>query len=78
MKPVRDVHWNREANALTATRVGRFVTHLDVMLVQRCATLEEYTHVRAATGLPMKLDEYATDMASVLDVSAGSAFNVRK
>lgn len=58
--------WNCGADALTATRVGRAVAHLDVMLEQPCATLQECTHVRAATGLPMKLDESAHDVASVL------------
>lgn len=58
--------WNCGADALTATRVGRAVAHLDVMLEQPCATLEECAHVRAATGLPMKLDESAHDMASVI------------
>lgn len=59
--------WNCGADALTATRVGRAVAHLDVMLEQPCATLEECAHVRAATGLPMKLDESARDIASVLE-----------
>ena len=59
--------WNCGSDALTATRVGRAVAHLDVMLEQPCATLEECAHVRAATGLPMKLDESARDIASVLE-----------
>ncbi|MCP9484167.1 mandelate racemase/muconate lactonizing enzyme family protein [Shimia sp. CNT1-13L.2] len=58
--------WNCGADALTATRVGRAVAHLDIMLEQPCATIEECAHVRAATGLPMKLDESAHDIASVI------------
>jgi len=58
--------WNCGADALTATRVGRAVAHLDVMLEQPCRTLEECAHVRAATGLPMKLDESAFDVSSIL------------
>jgi len=59
--------WNCGSDALSATRVGRAVAHLDVMLEQPCATIEECAHVRAATGLPMKLDENAKDIASVLE-----------
>ncbi|QGX98822.1 mandelate racemase [Roseovarius faecimaris] len=59
--------WNCGADALTATRVGRAVAHLDVMLEQPCRTIEECAHVRAACGLPMKLDENAHDMASLLN-----------
>ena len=58
--------WNCGSDALTATRVGRAVAHLDIMLEQPCATLEECAHVRAATGLPMKLDESARDVSSVI------------
>jgi L-alanine-DL-glutamate epimerase-like enolase superfamily enzyme len=58
--------WNCGASALEATRVGRSVAHLDIMLEQPCATLEECAHVRMATGLPMKLDESAHDMHSLL------------
>ncbi len=58
--------WNCGADALTATRTGRAVAHLDVMLEQPCATIEECAHVRAATGLPMKLDESAHDMDSLI------------
>ncbi len=59
--------WNCGSSALNATRVGRAVAHLDVMLEQPCASLAECAHVRAATGLPMKLDESAHDMASVIE-----------
>ena len=58
--------WNCGTDTLTAIRVGRAVSHLDVMLEQPCPTLEECSHVREATGLPMKLDENAHDVASVL------------
>lgn len=58
--------WNCGCDALTATRVGRAVAHLDLMLEQPCQTIEECAHVRAATGLPMKLDESAHDIPSLL------------
>lgn len=59
--------WNCGADRLTATRVGRAVAHLDVMLEQPCATITECAAVRAATGLPMKLDENAHDIPSLLE-----------
>ncbi len=59
--------WNCGADRLTATRVGRAVAHLDVMLEQPCATIDECAAVRAATGLPMKLDENAHDLATLLE-----------
>ncbi|MEY8842184.1 mandelate racemase/muconate lactonizing enzyme family protein, partial [Cribrihabitans sp. XS_ASV171] len=58
--------WNCGATTLDAIRVGRAVAHLDVMLEQPCATLEDCARVQAATGLPMKLDELAHDTASLL------------
>jgi L-alanine-DL-glutamate epimerase-like enolase superfamily enzyme len=58
--------WNCGATQLDATRVGRAVRHLDVMLEQPCRTIEQCAAVRAATGLPMKLDETAHDTASLL------------
>ena len=58
--------WNCGATRLDATRVGRAVAHLDIMLEQPCATIEDCAAVRAATQLPMKLDENAQDMASLL------------
>ena len=64
--PVVYGDWNCGATSLTATRVGRAVAHLDVMLEQPCATLEDCARVRAATGLPMKLDELAHDTGSLL------------
>ena len=62
--------WNCGADRLSATRVGRAVAHLDVMLEQPCATLEDCAAVRAATGLPMKIDENAFDAASLLKAYA--------
>lgn len=58
--------WNCGAKKLEATRVGRAVSAMDVMLEQPCATLEDCAQVRAATGLPMKIDENAFDTASLL------------
>ncbi len=58
--------WNCGTDALTAIRVGRAAARYDVMLEQPCPTIEECAHVRAATGLPMKLDENAHDIASLL------------
>ncbi len=59
--------WNCGASRLDATRVGRAVAHLDIMLEQPCRTLEDCAAVRAATGLPMKIDELAHDTDSLLD-----------
>jgi L-alanine-DL-glutamate epimerase-like enolase superfamily enzyme len=58
--------WNCGATRLDATRVGRAVAHLDVMLEQPCATLEECAAVRDATGLTMKIDECGHDTGSLL------------
>ncbi|MGR3548486.1 MAG: mandelate racemase/muconate lactonizing enzyme family protein [Roseovarius sp.] len=59
--------WNCGATTLDAIRVGRAAAHLDVMLEQPCATLEDCARVQSATGLPMKLDELAHDTASLLE-----------
>ena len=59
--------WNCGADALTATRVGRALRDLDVMLEQPCASISECAHVRAATGLPMKLDENAHDIPTLME-----------
>ena len=59
--------WNCGATRIAATRVGRAVAHLDVMLEQPCATLEDCAAVRAATGLAIKQDETAHDTHSLLD-----------
>lgn len=58
--------WNCGATRLEATRVGRAVAGLDIMLEQPCPTLEDCAAVRAATGLPMKIDENGHDTASLL------------
>jgi len=58
--------WNCGASKLMATRVGRAVAHLDVMLEQPCATIEDCAAVGRATGLPMKQDETAHNTASLL------------
>ena len=58
--------WNCGATKLQATRTGRAVAHLDVMLEQPCGTLEDCAAVRQATGLPMKIDENAYDLASLM------------
>jgi L-alanine-DL-glutamate epimerase-like enolase superfamily enzyme len=57
--------WNCGASKLQATRTGRAVAHLDVMLEQPCKTLEDCAAVRQATGLPMKIDECAYDLATL-------------
>ena len=62
--------WNCGSTTLDATRVGRAVAAADVMLEQPCTTLAECARVRAATGLPMKLDEAAHDIASLLEADA--------
>lgn len=59
--------WNCGATQLDATRVGRAVRDLDIMLEQPCATLAECVNVKRACGLPMKIDENAHDMASLLE-----------
>ena len=58
--------WNCGATSLDATRVGRAVAHLDIMLEQPCATIAECASVRQATGLAMKLDENVFDTHSLL------------
>ena len=59
--------WNCGSTPLDAIRVGRAVAHLDIMLEQPCRTHAECVAVKAATGLPMKLDEAAHDTASLLE-----------
>ena len=58
--------WNCGASRLQATRTGRAVAHLDIMLEQPCKTLEDCAVVRQANGLPMKIDENAYDLASLM------------
>ncbi len=57
--------WNCGASKLHATRTGRAVSHLDIMLEQPCKTLEDCAAVRQATDLPMKIDECAHDLATL-------------
>ena len=54
------------ASRLDATRVGRAVAGLEIMLEQPCATLAECAAVRDATGLAMKINEIAHDTALLL------------
>ena len=61
--------WNCGATRLHATRTGRAVAHLDIMLEQPCKTLEDCAAVRQATGLPMKIDEGAHDLATLMRAS---------
>ncbi|MEM7473132.1 MAG: mandelate racemase/muconate lactonizing enzyme family protein [Pseudomonadota bacterium] len=58
--------WNCGATKLHATRTGRAVLDHDIMLEQPCKTLEDCAAVRQATGLPMKIDELAFDLASLM------------
>ncbi|RED18787.1 mandelate racemase/muconate lactonizing enzyme family protein [Pontivivens insulae] len=58
--------WNCGATKLHATRTGRAVATLDIMLEQPCKTLEDCAAVRQVTGLPMKIDEGAHDLATLL------------
>ena len=67
--------WNCGATSLTATRVGRAVRDLDVMLEQPCATIDDCARVKQATGLPMKLDENAHDTASLLAAHAAGCMD---
>lgn len=64
--PILYGDWNCGSTSLDATRTGRAVADLDIMLEQPCATLEDCARVRSATGLPMKLDELVHDTASLL------------
>lgn len=58
--------WNCGATKLQATRTGRAIAHLDIMLEQPCKTLEDCAAVRQATGLPMKIDEGAYDLSTLM------------
>lgn len=58
--------WNCCASQLDATRAARAVSHLDIMIEQPCETMESCLAVRQASGLPMKLDENAHDIHSLL------------
>ncbi|MEM6589226.1 MAG: enolase C-terminal domain-like protein [Pseudomonadota bacterium] len=59
--------WNGGSTQLEATRVGRAVAHLDIMLEQPCETIAQCAAVQQACGLPMKLDENAHDTATLLE-----------
>ncbi|WP_299690480.1 mandelate racemase/muconate lactonizing enzyme family protein [uncultured Tateyamaria sp.] len=67
--------WNCGADVLTATRVGRAVADLDVMLEQPCATIDGCARVRHATGLPMKLDELVHDTGTLLEAHQKGALD---
>ena len=58
--------WNCGASRLDATRVGRAVANLDIMLEQPCVTLEKCAAVRDATGLAMKIDENGHNTTSLI------------
>jgi L-alanine-DL-glutamate epimerase-like enolase superfamily enzyme len=58
--------WNCGATSLDAIRVGRAVCSYDVMLEQPCATIDDCARVKAATNLPMKLDENAYDTPTLI------------
>jgi len=58
--------WNCGGSQLDTTRVGRAVAHLDIMLEQPCKTIEECANVKNACQLPMKMDESAHDLQSLL------------
>ena len=62
--------WNCGATQLDATRVARAVAGHDLMLEQPCATLEGCAAVKRACALPMKIDEGAHDIASLLQAHA--------
>ncbi|WP_375229793.1 mandelate racemase/muconate lactonizing enzyme family protein [Roseobacter sp. S98] len=67
--------WNCGATQLDATRVGRAVAHLDVMLEQPCATIRECAAVRSATGLAMKMDETVHDTESLLEAATSGVMD---
>lgn len=58
--------WNCGGSQLDTTRVGRAVAHLDIMLEQPCKTIEECASVKRSCNLPMKMDESAHDIPSLL------------
>lgn len=68
--------WNCGASKLDATRVGRAVSHLDVMLEQPCETIAQCADVRSATGLAMKLDENAHDIPTLLEAAQRGCMDV--
>ncbi|MBT8078178.1 MAG: mandelate racemase/muconate lactonizing enzyme family protein [Gammaproteobacteria bacterium] len=58
--------WNSGATVYDAIRVGHAVRGLDIMLEQPCETLDAIADVRRNTNLPMKIDEAAHDIESLL------------
>ena len=58
--------WNCGSSQLNASRTGRAVAHLDIMLEQPCKTIEQCASVKNACHLPMKMDESARDIPSLL------------
>lgn len=58
--------WNCGSSQLDATRVGNAVAQLDIMLEQPCKTIEECAQVKKSCDLPMKMDESAHDIASLM------------
>ncbi len=68
--------WNCGATRLDAIRVGHAVRDFDIMLEQPCRTLDECAAVRAATGLPMKLDENVHDIESLSTARALGCMDV--
>ena len=67
--------WNNGATMLEAVRVARAVADMDAMLEQPCPTIAECAAVKAATGLPMKLDEAAHDIQSLIDGNAAGCMD---
>ena len=67
--------WNNGATMLEAVRVARAVADMDAMLEQPCPTIAECAAVKAATGLPMKLDEAAHDIQSLMDGNAAGCMD---
>ncbi len=61
--------WNCGAQPLDAIRVARAVMHLDIMLEQPCQTLENCASVKQSCQLPMKIDESAHDIGSLLQAN---------
>lgn len=61
--------WNCGGSQLDCTRVGRAVAHLDIMLEQPCKSIEECATVKRNSQLPMKMDESAHDIPSLLKAS---------
>lgn len=61
---------NTGYSTLEAIRFAHGVARDDVMIEQPCATLRECAEVRRASGLPMKIDESAHDLATLREANA--------